>query len=615
MRVPDRIGPQARRASRTGSDPCYNVAIAPVVKRALLPSAILSDRELKAGAGVAGRGVDSSTLQRTGMATLIAETSHVDTRRSVAPLIVAAAFVPSLVAYYGRLWSSAHYQFFPLAFVGAALLARRAASAPFEPSSVRPRVAAAWIAGGLLLLAVAVLFGSPWLACVAAFVAAGARLYARGGSAGVARFLPAGLMLLVTLRLPLGADTWFITWLQQITARAASAALDIFGVTHVLSGNVVEIPGRRMFVEEACSGVNSLFSASACTLFYLLWTRRHWFVWLVLLASVPLWVLMANTVRITAVVGLRARWNIAADEGLPHQALGLIVFAAIVLLVYATERLLTFYSAVLPPEDLEVDSSSTSAAMATDSPSSARGSPLPPPWNKAPSWHKTPSWNIAAVVAALLLAVQLPTLDRDVRDLAAVLRSAPIDDLDASFLPETLDGYRRIGHEHFRRDRGSALGEHSQTWNYVAPDARGVFSLDYPFLGWHELSECYTAQGWRIESRRIVDLPSVSRPCVAVDLRHDETARFGRLYFTLLARDGRIAEPRKHGEWDELSARIAARARSFAFWNAADDRRHQLTYQVQWFVEAYAPISESLDAAPFATALGRLLARWPEIAP
>ncbi len=150
-------------------------------------------------------------------------------------------------------------------------------------------------------------------------------------------------MLLVILRLPLNLDLAAIKSPQQLTARAAGAALDVLDVTYVRAGNVIEIPGRRLFVEEACSGVNSLFSALACTVFYLLWTRRHYFVWIVMFLSVPFWVLTANAGRIALVAVLRSNWDVAADVGRRHDALGYAVLAVAMGLLFATERLLSFY--------------------------------------------------------------------------------------------------------------------------------------------------------------------------------------------------------------------------------------------------------------------------------
>src|SRR5262249_55547380 len=153
--------------------------------------------------------------------------------------------------------------------------AHRAYKEPIEPAPVSTPVWLFWIGAGLALLAFSTLFGSPWGAYAGALATLIAWLYGTGGRPNVVRYLPALMMLVTVLRPPLNLDKAFITRLQEYTARAADATLDVLNVLHVRTGNVIEIPGRRMFVEEACSGVNSLFSALACTLFYLAWTKRH----------------------------------------------------------------------------------------------------------------------------------------------------------------------------------------------------------------------------------------------------------------------------------------------------------------------------------------------------
>ena len=64
---------------------------------------------------------------------------------------------------------------------------------------------------------------------------------AASGASMRRRFGPAGLLLLTTLRLPLGADLYLITTLQRVTARAASATLDTFDVVHYLGGEIAEV--------------------------------------------------------------------------------------------------------------------------------------------------------------------------------------------------------------------------------------------------------------------------------------------------------------------------------------------------------------------------------------
>jgi exosortase/archaeosortase family protein len=370
-------------------------------------------------------------------------------------------------------------------------------------------------------------------------------------------------------------------------------------VTHVRAGNVIEIPGRRLFVEEACSGVNSLFSALACTVFYLLWTRRHAFVWFVLLASVPFWVLTANAGRITLVAWLRYHWDIAADVGRRHDALGYAVFAIAMILLFATERLLTFYAAVRPPKRDEPRL--TAAARPAETPSS-----LSPRW-----------WLLPTAAACLLLVLQMPALAREVRDYTQAAAQVRLDVLEEDFLPPSFAAWQRKDFDLVDRNRASAFGEHSQVWKYLGSAQAAVASLDYPFVGWHELTECYEAQGWHVQSRTTGEAAD-GLSYVAVAMQHPLTGRHGRLWFTMLRHDGRSMAARKLGEVEEMRDRIAARLREQLSWTPPAESDDDWTYQVQTFVEGYAPPTESSVADGlnlFVDFTGRLRKRWSAPAP
>lgn len=498
--------------------------------------------------------------------------------------LVAAAFVPLLVSYYWRLWELPHYQFFPLALAGAYWLARR--DRPVAASSTAPvdrRAAGPLLFVGLLAVTAAVALDSPWLALPAALLVGGGCAVDRGGAAELRRLVPAALMVLITLRPPMGFDDRLIKLLQQLTARSASIVLDFFGVVHALSGNVIEIPGRRLLVEEACSGVNSFFSATACVLFYVLWNRRGWIGSLLLFLSIPFWVVFANTLRVVAVAVLRYRWNIAADEGRLHDALGIAVFLLAVGMIISTERLLRFYG-----EILERDVTAPPAAPVA-------------PTISSPSSDSERKWRIAGVAAALLLLLQAPAAFGRLSGVATEWRMPPLAEFGEALVPERLGSWRRMKYETVERDRNSPLGRQSQVWSLAAADTKGVLSLDYPFAGWHELAECYEAQGWRIERRGVLTDPKgSSAPFVEVVFRQDQTGRYGLLEFALVTPGGEPYEVRTRGEFDEWRDRAAQRFRDLLHFRLTTDATlpaDRTTYQVQFFADSYAPISDEQAVA------------------
>lgn len=495
--------------------------------------------------------------------------------------LMAAPFVPLVVAYYAHLWRLPHYQFFPFALAAAYYLARRTNVRHAEAARRARPAAVASAAGSFALLTVGVWLNSPWTAVVAALLGAAAEVLRVGGGRVLRTLAPAGLMLLATIRPPLNGDAHLVVGLQQLTTRFASRALDVLGVLHNVSGNVVEIPGRRLLVEEACSGVNSLFAVFACTLFYLLVRPRRPFVWVALLVSVPTWVLFGNVLRVASVAVLRSAWNLPVDEGAWHTALGFAVFFLSIGLVFATDQLLRFYTAVLPPDELEVADVGDSARSASSNVAAAAAPAGAPRSRGAP---------LLAATGVLLLLVQLPGLGPATVEWTNELRRAQLPEFGADLIPEQADGWRRTNYAMHRRERGSSFGEFSQAWTLAADDALAVFSLDYPFVGWHELTECYASQGWTIASRKV--RPSATgdegatppgTDVVEVAMVHPQSARYGLLQFVLVRTDGRPLEPRALGEWDELRDRIAARRRE----GTSDDGRRAATFQLQLFVETY----------------------------
>ena len=218
--------------------------------------------------------------------------------------ILFAAELPLLVQFAQQLWMRPHYQFFPLVLLGAAVLAytRLRGLGPVRPG--QPVLSGAFLALAWGLLALAEVLYSTWLAATAALVLLAALLYALGGGRLFRQALPAWLLLWTAVPPPLELDRNLILWLQSLTAGWSSAVLDFLGTYHVMAGNVVEINARRLLVEEACSGVNSLFSVLACTLFLVFLCRRPPVRACLLLAAAMAWVLTANVARVVGVVAL-----------------------------------------------------------------------------------------------------------------------------------------------------------------------------------------------------------------------------------------------------------------------------------------------------------------------
>jgi len=133
---------------------------------------------------------------------------------------------------------------------------------------------------------------------------------------------------LLTLSIPLPAlVTNALTLPLQFKASALGAALlDWRDVPVRLSGNVIQLPGRQLFVTEACSGIRSLVALlSLGVLIGGLWLRSPISRLAVVALSVPVAVVV-NAVRVFLTGFLVYFVNPALGEGFMHLTEGWLLF-------------------------------------------------------------------------------------------------------------------------------------------------------------------------------------------------------------------------------------------------------------------------------------------------
>jgi exosortase len=506
-------------------------------------------------------------------------------RQHVALVIVAslvvAAYAPLLAAHFHQLWLRPHYQFFPLVMIGAIVLGaraiRQAGSLPAGSASVSWGLAAfAW-----LLLAGAEVLHSSWLAAVGFQVVVLAAIHGAGGAALVKKMLPAWAFLWLLIPPPFGLDNTLVVSLQRLTSYWSSAVLDEFGIVHIFAGNVVEIAGKRLFVEEACAGVNSLFSILACTLFYVLFTHVPIVRACFLILAAVWWVLLANIARVVLIAYLLQSRGADLTEGWRHEALGYALFAVALVLIWSSDRLLLFLA-------------SSRARAAEPEPSRDTASPVGPACRDVlcgldQSWLG--SWSAGAafglLLAVYLLVYGVPALASASPD---ALDVAPAR-LEADALPEQIDGWRRENFARTTRNPGSAFGEFSSTWTYHADSQAVAFSLDYPYPAWHEAQECYQNQGWEVEELIEHSSPSAALPEFYREVRLKKAGmKSGLLFYCEFDHTGRAAEPERRGVSAALD-RYETVLRGWTTWPVHPPTRQVGTlFQFQLFLESQSPL-------------------------
>lgn len=491
---------------------------------------------------------------------------------TICVIFVALAFLPLFAMHHFSLWARPHYQFYPFVLFGSALLAysRWKDVATLTPGS--DFIAAIGFGFAWLLLLAAELVLSPSLAVVAGITFLAAGIHRIGGWPLMRTMFPAWAFLWILVPLPFGFDRRLVLGMQGLTSTWSSFMLDYFGVIHQLSGNVVEIPGRQLLVEEACAGVNSLFAILACSLFLILWLRRSWIRAGLLLLTSVFWVLVTNVIRVVTIAIAGDRYHIDLTEGLTHDMLGLCSFLLAVVLIWSTDRLFLFFKPSWGDEVVE-----NPAASPVDS-------------RQIRSFCTAP----VAVAFALPLAIHIlmnfvfaePTVDRAIPE-----RMAKIDDAS---LPKSLSGWTKVYYDEKTRTTASTFGEFSKTWYYQREGLIAAVSLDYPFAEFHDLWECYTGIGWEFAGKNIRADKS-STPDYFIEMSMTKPGlHFGYLLFSEFNPKGESLH--FEGRWKNTFHRYEYALNSFKDWMTKTGARTPQklrgpAFQFQTFAETSAPFT------------------------
>ena len=115
--------------------------------------------------------------------------------------------------------------------------------------------------------------------------------------------------------------------LQLLASHLGAAALEALGYSVLREGNVLEMVGIKLSVEEACSGIRSLVAILfMCVLYnYFFVEKKSMRVW-ILLFAIPI-AILGNAIRIVA-TGIAGQYNPAWASGATHEAFGYVSVVA-----------------------------------------------------------------------------------------------------------------------------------------------------------------------------------------------------------------------------------------------------------------------------------------------
>lgn len=148
------------------------------------------------------------------------------------------------------------------------------------------------------------------------------------------------LILLFMIPLPQFVLANLSTKLQLLSSLIGVYVIRIFGISVFLEGNVIDLGGYKLQVEDACSGLRYLFPLM--TLGFLMAYFYKGALWkriILFLSSIPITVFM-NSLRIGVIGVTVEHWGIAMAEGFLHEFQGWVVFMISALLMLAEIALL-----------------------------------------------------------------------------------------------------------------------------------------------------------------------------------------------------------------------------------------------------------------------------------
>ena len=487
-----------------------------------------------------------------------------------------AAHAPLVSIHLMHLWNRPHYRFvFPLIALAGWLIWRRwPQDIHYVPARFLERLLLVASCG---ILSTAVWMNSPFLAAVSATFSAGFLILHSAGIRAIPYLTGPWCLLWLAVPPPLGYDMIIISRMQALTSQMASLLLDLAGINHLMSGNVLTLAGQTFFVDEACSGVHSLFALFGYTALYVTITSRGFRRSLLLLLSSFGWAIVLNLVRVTTIAFAHVRWQVDLSQGWPHEALGLTTFLLALALTLSTDQWLHFLS----------------HSLAYSRHSLKRHFQLNPtkyqPSITVAERHLNQQLRLQESMRTLLrpsplvslIAIGLYGLLLTANVSAFTTRpphmwsQQPLAPINENLLPQTIAGRTRTSFQKVERDISSDLGATSCVWEY-AGQPTVIVSLDASFPGWHELSRCYEGQGWRVDNRTVRRQGGLS--WVESQLSKS-TGERGLLVFSLMTADGKPITPPVEAGASRLIDRL----------------KDEQSLQIQVFAEASGAADEHLQ--------------------
>lgn len=487
--------------------------------------------------------------------------------------------IPLMVPYLIELWQVEWYRYFPFVFAAVGVLVYLRWDRTFSP----PLGWFSWAAIGfaLFMVMVAAALRYPWFATLGFVIIAWSCLNSMKGRDDATLF-GLGLPLLLLLRPPFRSDNVLIAELQSITTWLSSVFLDVLAVPHATYGNVMMLPKRELFVAEACSGVQSVFTLAFFACVLISWKRiRLWLFPVYLLVAVIL-AIAANTIRVTSIAVAESWLGLDLSGGVGHALLGYLCLLIGAGLLLSFDQLIEL--AFHPVEGGEVNPIARGWNRLAIQPREERSAINAEQYGRRErrfgasmrTAHvpKVVGWGFVATVAVVVIASVGQTIRSQRRQTLAVgsgqMLFAPPEDMLRGFV-----GSLKIKeHQSSRGNTNPDLGANSDSWMCEGDGVQAQIVLSQPYSGWKELCVCYEGGVWNLVNRteRLPDEDDIAGPdgsyAIGRFRTKDESGHNAYLFFSAIRPDGTVmAAPTRLGS---LGTRFMHRLDYGGVWELDD---------------------------------------------
>lgn len=435
------------------------------------------------------------------------------------------ACVPMLGIYLMRMWRLEHYQYFPFAIgIVAWLVWTRSDRRFYPPANYLSLVALA--VGGIAFVG-AVVLRSPWFIAIAFFCFATACLASMRGRSG-GSLLMLALPLLLLVRLPMGYDQLLVIELQRITTALSSVLLDVVRVPHAVDHNVIQLPGRELFVAEACSGIQSVFTlAFLSTLLIAIYQRRLWLAPFYLAIALVLAV-AGNVLRVTMVAIAEIWWGLDWATGWTHDLLGYTTLGLSALFLVSFDQWIVCFlrptrkssraskhNPVIQLWNWLVDDGSTvdmvkryyksgtDVSLTSEPAYHTKLTSLMNRFQAKPTLIATACMSIILLCVATARAFSVDSLALNT-GMGMFVEGVIFDPTDDLFHNVSGD-FGLADHQISRDNENPILGWNSDIWRYKTRESGqeivGQFAISQTYADFHELCLCYQGLNWNLLDR------------------------------------------------------------------------------------------------------------------